>query len=87
MLDTLRAKAKGFRTMIGAGAVGILGLASLTGNVDLTPVLHLFVSDENQVGLVLCLAAILFGVLRYYTNTPLGVTDPDDHGKNVDEGN
>ena len=77
MLETvkahIRARLVGLRTFVGAGAVALVGIAQLAGSVDITPLVHLFVKDQDQVGLVIVVLAVFFGFLRYITTTPVGV--------------
>lgn len=80
---------KGFRTMISAGAFAVVGLLSVAGSLDLTPVVAMFVKDPAKLGAAMVGVGALFAFLRYISSTPVGMKDspavdeaPDD-GKNA----
>jgi hypothetical protein len=68
----LKRKAKGFRTFIGAGAIGVVGVLGAVGDVDLTPIVQLFVKDPAALPVVMVLIAIFFGVMRQLTDSAPG---------------
>jgi len=68
----LRQKVKGFRTYLSAGAFAVAGIATVAGQFDLTPVVALIVKNPDSLPLALLAIGILFGVLRFYTDTTAG---------------
>jgi hypothetical protein len=91
MLAALKAKLKGFRSFITAGAVAGIGMLQLAGDIDITPVLRLVVKDENEIGVILVIVAFLMVILRSITSTPPGasaapVEQEGPRKKSVDEG-
>ena len=72
MFDRLRKKIKGARTIAGAGALAAVGSLSLLGQFDLTPLVQLFVRNPDSLPLAMLLIALFFGIMRYYTDTPIG---------------
>lgn len=77
MFDKIKARLKGIRTFLAAGAVGLVGSANLFGAIDIAPLLRYVVKDENQVGAILVVLAIGFALLRMITNTSPGASAPD----------
>jgi hypothetical protein len=77
VFETLQTKAKGFRTLLASGAVALVGFIQLVGVYDITPVLHLFLKNENIVGAVLIGLGIIFAALRMVTNTPAATPTPE----------
>jgi hypothetical protein len=68
-----RAGSKGWRTLIVAGATGLIGLADVLGAVDLRPLVRVFVNgDEAAVGAVMTALALGFALLRMITTGPVG---------------
>jgi len=88
MFDAVRQKithlGEGFRTAICVGVVSLVGVADATGSVDITPFVTLFVSDKAKLGTIIVTLAILFGVMRYLTTTPM--FQPPARQSKVDEG-
>jgi len=72
----LKAKLQGWRTTIGASAIGIIGALQIFGAVDITPLLKLFLHDDQIVGAVMVIMAVVMGYLRYITSTPVGTASP-----------
>lgn len=72
MFNRLQNKVKGLRTFIVSGAIGVVGVLSLLGQFDLTPLVQLFVHNDDSLPLVMLLIAITFGTLRYFTDTSAG---------------
>lgn len=72
MFARINQKFKGVRTFIGAGAFGVIGIMSMLGDFDLTPLVQLFVRNPDSLPLAMLLICIFFGALRYCTNTPPG---------------
>lgn len=72
MFDRIRKKIKGARTLAGAGAIGAVGMLSLAGQFDLTPVVQLFVRNPDSLPLAMLLIALFFGAMRYFTDSPVG---------------
>ncbi len=72
MFTRLNHKIKGLRTFLGAGAIGAVGGLALLGQFDLTPLVQLFVHNEDALPLAMLAIGIFFGVLRYYTDTSAG---------------
>jgi hypothetical protein len=69
----LSARIKGWRTLIVAGATGLIGLADVLGAVDLRPLVRVFVNgDEAAVGAVMTALALGFALLRMITTGPVG---------------
>jgi hypothetical protein len=95
MWAALKQKVQGFRTLVASGAVAAVGAAQTFGMIDITPLVRVFVKDENQLGAVMVLLGIGFGYLRYLTKSSVGEkhpADPDNDDsshaltKNVDAG-
>ena len=73
MWSKLSARIKGWRTLIVAGATGLIGLADVLGAVDLRPLVRVFVNgDEAAVGAVMTALALGFALLRMITTGPVG---------------
>ena len=73
MWQKLRGRLKGWRTIVAALLMGILGFADAVGALDLRPLIRIFVhGDEAQLGAVMTALAILFALLRLVTTTPVG---------------
>jgi hypothetical protein len=73
MSSKLSAKVKGWRTLIAAGATGLIGLADVAGAIDLRPLVRVFVNgDEAAVGAVMTALALGFALLRLITTGPVG---------------
>ena len=92
MFAKLKAKVKGWRTVIGASAIGLVGAAQLIGTVDISPLLRVFLKDDQIVGAVMVVIALFVGYLRYVTTTPIGQSPAPsqtapDFNRGVDEGN
>lgn len=90
VLAKLKRLGGGFRT-IGSAAVFIgVGLADAVGAIDLSPLLHYFVSDQAKLGAVMTGITVWFSACRYLTTTPLFARphpDEDDRRKHdLDEG-
>ena len=90
MFERLNRKIKGFRTFIGAGALGLVGMLSILGELDLTPLVKLFVRNDDALPLALLGISIFFGVMRYLTDTTPGGNLSAHQGspiyKGVDDG-
>lgn len=67
---------KGWRTLTAAGAFVVAGFFSVAGSIDLTPVVALIVKDPELIGAAMVGVGVLFGLLRYFTTTPLMSADP-----------
>ena len=77
MWTSLKDGLKGWRTIIAATVTALLGFADLLGAIDLRPLVQVVVhGDEAQVGAVMTLLAVLFGVLRLITTGPVGGKEP-----------
>lgn len=79
MRDTIACFGKGFRTLAGAGAFIVVGILSVAGTLDLTPVVALFVKDPAILGAVMVGVGAFFGYMRYLTTTPIFHRDTDDY--------
>lgn len=77
MKKTVACFAKGFRTLMAAGSLVVVGLLNIIGTLDLTPLVGLFIENEKYIGVAMLAIGALFGWLRYITSTPLAVTDKD----------
>jgi hypothetical protein len=90
VFERLNRKIKGFRTFIGAGALGLVGMLSILGELDLTPLVKLFVRNDDALPLALLGISIFFGVMRYLTDTTPGGNLSAHQGspiyKGVDDG-
>lgn len=76
----------GWRTFSAVLAFLIAGLLSVVGALDLTPVVALFVRDPATLGAAMVLIGALFGLLRYFSTTPIFVSRPEPaRGDHVDE--
>ena len=89
MFAALHTKLKGYRTLIGAAALGGLGLANEFNGIDFTPLVQMFVRDQHVLAVAMIGIAVFFGVTRWATTGPVG--DNGTHGddspkKNVDDG-
>lgn len=76
MLNAVRNFLKGFRTLISAGAFAVIGLLSVAGSLDLTPVIALFVRDPAMLGAVMVGVGLLFALLRVVSNSAVGSKVP-----------
>jgi hypothetical protein len=72
MFSRFTNKFRGARTFIGAGVFAVVGILSLLGQFDLTPLVQLFVKNPDSLPLVMLLIAIFFGAMRYVTSTSPG---------------
>lgn len=90
MFAALKAKVQGLRTIVVSGVLVAVGAAQTYGAVDITPLVRVFVKDENQLGVVMVVIALVFGYLRWITQTPVGQGTPAAvapvSDKHVDEG-
>ena len=90
MFARFRQKAKGLRTFIGAGALGVVGALGVLGQFDLTPLVQLFVHNDAALPLAMLAIGVTFGVIRYYTDTTAGgyqsATQAAPAYKGVDDG-
>lgn len=68
MLAAFKTFTTRFRTFISAGAFALVGLVSVAGGIDLTPVVALFVKDPALLGAAMVGVGILFGYLHYLAN-------------------
>ena len=77
MWASLKDALKGWRTIIAAAATALLGFADVVGAIDLRPLVQVLVhGDDAQVGAVMTLLAVMFGVLRLITTGPVGGKEP-----------
>jgi hypothetical protein len=76
MLARLKAKLKGWRTTVGATAIGLVGALQLIGTVDISPLLRVFLKDDQIIGAIMVVMAIGGVFMRYVTTTPIGVGPP-----------
>jgi hypothetical protein len=60
---------KAFHTALSAGAFAIVGILSVAGQLDLTPVVALFVKDPAYLGAAMVGVAALFGILHSLSNS------------------
>jgi len=74
VLEALRRKLKGWRTLCLALATGIVGLLDVLNGIDLRPLVEAFVPGDS-VGAVMVALAIAFAVLRLVTTGPVGQKD------------
>lgn len=67
---------KGWRTLSATGALVVTGLLGAVGEVDLKPVVALFVKEPELLGVAMVAIGLFFGLLRYLTTAPIGVPAP-----------
>lgn len=60
---------KGWRTLAAAGSIAAVGLLSVVGSLDLTPLVALFVQDQKYLGVAMLAVGALFAGLRYLTSS------------------
>lgn len=72
-------KFKGWRTVLLALGVALLGYLSTVDIVDVRSFVTLFVKDEHVVGAVMFVLGLLFTVMRFVTSTGvLSGSDSDE---------
>lgn len=69
---------KGWRTLAAAGSLVAVGLLSVVGSLDLTPLVALFVKDQKYLGVAMLAVGGLFAGLRYLTTTGCGKSGKPD---------
>jgi hypothetical protein len=57
----------GLKTLGVAVVFFLLGLAEYTDTVDIRPLLHMFIGDDERVSKIMMLMPLIFGTLRFMT--------------------
>lgn len=81
MFDTVRAKLKGFKTLIASQALTTAGVLAALGAYDLTPLVQLFVKNETYLAIAMIGLGLFFGLMRVVSNTPVGSSDTTPAGQ------
>lgn len=89
-MNSLGCALSGFRTIVVALALALTGMLGVLGQLDLTPIVALFVKDPAYLGAAMVVVAAVFGFLRFLSSTPMFKRReaPDGEGRKpgVDEG-
>jgi len=84
MFAALKEKLKGYRTLIASGAVIAVGAANSIGAIDIAPIVHFFIKDDQSVAVTMIVLGVSFGLLRFVTTSSPGTSGaPPDQGATV----